>query len=317
MEAGELPDGRPLKAACRWLHDWEIRETSGDWAWKRPSLKPSGWAFQYRNDHYPDVDDTAVVVMLLHRADPERYRAAIERATRWVIGMQSENGGWGAFDADNTYYYLNHIPFADHGALLDPPTVDVTARCLCMLAELGHDRRHPAVRRGLDFLLREQEPDGSWHGRWGVNYIYGTWSSLWAFDALGEDVGAPHVRRAVDWLRARQRPDGGWGEDCASYRGGQGEGVMDMSTPSQTAWALLGLMAAGEWESEAVWRGIAYLESAPREGAAWWEENYTGVGFPGVFYLKYHGYKAYFPLWALARYRNLSNGKGRTAGFGS
>ena len=315
LEADEPPDDWCLRRACRWLEEREIVELHGDWAVNRPDTAPGGWAFQYRNDHYPDVDDTAVVVMALHRADPDRYRPSIRRAAEWILGMQSRNGGWGAFDADNTYSYLNNIPFADHGALLDPPTVDVTARCVGMLAQLGRGRDDPAVRRGLDFLRREQEPDGSWYGRWGVNYIYGTWSALCALNAAGDDPGAPHIRRAVAWLKLRQRDDGGWGEDCATYWP-EGRGEVKLSTPSQTAWAVLGLMAAGEVDSDAVAAGIAYLEFENRSGANWPEEPWTGVGFPRVFYIKYYGYSAYFPLWALARYRRLTGGNDRRVGYG-
>ena len=315
LEAGEDPDGPVLQKATDWLLEREITETVGDWAWRRPGLKPGGWAFQYWNDYYPDVDDTAVVVMALDRAGDPRTRPAIERATDWILGMQSGNGGWGAFDAENEYYYLNAIPFADHGALLDPPTVDVTARCVSMLAQLGYGPGHEAVQRGLDFLRREQEPDGSWFGRWGVNYIYGTWSALSAFNACGEDPAVTHVRKAVDWLKARQRPDGGWGEDCATYWPDRHDSLAG-STASQTAWALLGLMAAGEVESAAVRRGVRYLEAAPRAGAKWHEPHYTGIGFPRVFYLNYHGYSAYFPLWALARYRNLRGGNERRVRYG-
>ena len=304
LEAGEDPDGPVMQKATDWLLEREITETAGDWAWRRPGLKPGGWAFQYWNNHYPDVDDTAVVVMALDRAGDPRSRPAIERATDWILGMQSSNGGWGAFDAENEYYYLNAIPFADHGALLDPPTVDVTARCVSMLAQLGYGPGHEAVQRGLDFLKREQEADGSWFGRWGVNYVYGTWSALAAFNACGEDLSAPHIRKAVDWLKARQRPDGGWSEDCATYWPGRRD-TMTGSTASQTAWALLALMAAGDVGGAAVRRGVAYLEAAPRNSAKWHEPHYTGIGFPRVFYLNYHGYSAYFPLWALARYRNL------------
>lgn len=304
LEAGADPDSPPLQKAIDWLLEREITDVVGDWAWQRPGLQPGGWAFQYRNDYYPDVDDTAVVVMALDRAGDPRCRAAIERATDWILGMQSSNGGWGAFDADNEHYYLNSIPFADHGALLDPPTVDVTARCLSMLAQLGFSRSHPAIKRGLEFLRKEQEADGSWFGRWGVNYVYGTWSALAAFNACEEDLSAPYIRKAVAWLQTRQRPDGGWGEDCATYWPDTRDVAKD-STASQTAWALLALMAAGEVDSAAVRRGVAYLEAAPREGAKWRESLYTGIGFPRVFYLNYHGYSAYFPLWALARYRNL------------
>lgn len=304
MEAGQDPSGQVMLKSNDWLLEREITETVGDWAWRRPGLKPGGWAFQYGNDHYPDVDDTAVVVMALDRSGDPRCRPAIERATDWILGMQSSNGGWGSFDAENEYYYLNSIPFADHGALLDPPTVDVTARCISMLAQLGYSPGNSAVRRGLDFLRREQEPDGSWFGRWGVNYVYGTWSALSAFNICGEDHQAPHIRKAVAWLQSMQRADGGWGEDCATYWTHR-RGEIKTSTASQTAWALLGLMAVGEVDSDAVRRGIAYLAEAPREGAKWREKYYTGIGFPRVFYLNYHGYSAYFPLWALSRYRNL------------
>jgi squalene-hopene/tetraprenyl-beta-curcumene cyclase len=316
LEAGEDPDDGALQRATDWLLAREIDEVAGDWTWRRPGLAPGGWAFQYRNDYYPDVDDTAVVVMALDRAGDPRARPAIERATDWILGMQSGNGGWGAFDAENEYYYLNSIPFADHGALLDPPTVDVTARCLSMLAQLGYRRDHAAVRRGLEFLRREQEADGSWYGRWGVNYIYGTWSALGAFNACGENLAAPHIRKAVAWLESCQRADGGWGEDCASYWPDKCDIPAKASTPSQTAWALLGLMAAGAVDSEAVRRGVAYLESVPRDGAKWRERHYTGIGFPRVFYLAYHGYSAYFPLWALARYRNLKRSNARRVPHG-
>lgn len=307
LEAGEDPAGETLTKAFDWLLEREITGTLGDWAWRRPDLPPSGWAFQYWNDYYPDVDDTAVVVTALHRANDHRYAPAIERAATWICGMQSKNGGWGAFDADNTHYYLNHIPFSDHGALLDPPTVDVSARCLSMLAQLGYGREHPTVAKAIAYLKKEQDPDGSWYGRWGTNYVYGTWSALCALNAAGEDMQAPYLRKAVAWLKSFQRPDGGWGEDGATYweeRRGEAKG----STPSQTAWALLGLMAAGEVDSSEVSRGVDYLLNAPRDGAKWREELYTGVGFPRVFYLRYDGYSAYFPLWALSRYRSLKQG---------
>ena len=315
LEAGEEAQSPAVQKAVDWLLEREITGTYGDWVWRRPGLKPSGWAFQYWNNHYPDVDDTAVVVMALDRLNDPRCGPAIERSTQWVLGMQSRSGGWGSFDPENEYTYLNYIPFADHGALLDPPTVDVTARCLSMLAQLGYQRDHPAVSKAVAFIKREQDDDGSWYGRWGVNYVYGTWSALSALNAVGEDLSAPYVRKAVDWLKTFQRDDGGWGEACSTYwRDRRGE--TRESTPSQTAWGLLGLMAAGEVECESVGRGIAYLEAAPRSGAKWDEALYTGVGFPRVFYLRYDGYSAYFPLWALARYRNLMSGNDRRVGFG-
>ena len=234
LEAGEAPDSAAMELAADWLLEREITDVVGDWVWKRPDLKPGGWAFEYWNDYYPDVDDTAVVVMALHRMDAERYRPAIERAAQWIIGMQSSNGGWGAFDAENDRQYLNAIPFADHGALLDPPTVDVTARCVSMLAQIGYGNDHPAVARGLKFLRREQERDGSWYGRWGVNYIYGTWSALSAFNACGYDMQQPFIRRAVDYLVGGQRADGGWGEGCETYEGDRRGPARD-STPSATS----------------------------------------------------------------------------------
>jgi squalene-hopene/tetraprenyl-beta-curcumene cyclase len=297
-----------VKRGLDWLVERQILDVKGDWAAQRPDLAPGGWAFQYANPHYPDLDDTAVVVMAMDRTDGTRYRRAIDRAVPWLEGLQSKNGGWGAFDADNTNYYLNSIPFADHGALLDPPTADVTARCVSMLGQLGVTSDHPGLRAGIDFLLKTQEPDGSWFGRWGTNYIYGTWSVLCALNAAGLPREAPEIRRAVAWLVSRQRRDGGWGEDGGSYWPGAPHGRADASTPSQTAWALLGLMAAGEVGSEAVRRGIAYLAGSQDANGEWQEASYTAVGFPRVFYLRYHGYRQFFPLWALARYRNLTSG---------
>ncbi len=315
METGLAGDAEPNAPAASWLAKLQILDVKGDWTASRPDVRPGGWAFQYRNDHYPDVDDTAVVAMALHRADPDKYRDNIARAAEWIIGMQSASGGWGSFDADNTHYMLNHIPFADHGALLDPPTADVSARCVGFLAQIGYDRTHPVMVRALDYLRREQEPDGSWFGRWGTNYIYGTWSVLAAFNAAGEDMNAPHIRKAVAWLKSRQREDGGWGEDCATYWA-ERKTEVKASTPSQTAWATLGLMAAGEIESGNVARGIRYLLAAPRDGGKWSEKFYNAVGFPRVFFLRYHGYSAYFPLWALARYRNLLTANSRRPAHG-
>ncbi len=315
LEAGTELDDKVMQGAADWLVERQILDVAGDWAVNAPGLRPGGWAFQYWNDHYPDVDDTAVVVMALHRADPERYKYAIERGTEWIIGMQSRNGGWGAFDIDNEYFFLQHIPFADHGALLDPPTADVSARCLSMLAQLGFNREHDSVQRAIDYLIREQEADGSWFGRWGNNYVYGTWSVLCALNAIGEDMEAPYIRSAVDWLKGRQRPGGGWGEDCASYWQHRRDDVKS-STPSQTSWAVLGLMAAGEVDSVSVKGGVEYLLNSPRDGGKWQEEYFNAVGFPRVFYLRYHGYSAYFPLWTLARYRNLRNQDDKLPRFG-
>ena len=315
MEAGVAPGDERLDKACEWLRGRQILNVRGDWIANRGDIRPGGWAFQYWNDYYPDVDDTAVVGMALHRADEHASRENIDRAVEWVEGMQSGNGGWGAFDADNEYYFLEHIPFADHGALLDPPTVDVSARCIGFMAQLGYKRNDPAMVRALDYLRREQEPDGSWFGRWGTNYVYGTWSALAALNAVGEDPNSEMVHKAVTWLKSRQRPDGGWGEDCATYWTDRKD-ECKASTPSQTAWAVLGLMAAGEVESEEVKRGIEFLLKAPRDGGKWEEELYNAVGFPRIFYLRYHGYSAYFPLWALARYRSLRQSNSKTTPYG-
>jgi len=305
-----------LRGALDWLEGKQVLDVVGDWAAARPNLRPGGWPFQYANPHYPDLDDTAAVGLALDRFDGPRYRHAIERAAEWILGMQSANGGWGAFDADNNRFYLNHIPFADHGALLDPPTADVSARCLGFLAQLGYGADHPSVAAAVAYLSREQESDGSWFGRWGTNYVYGTWSVLSALNAIGMAPEAPEIRRGVAWLLARQRDDGGWGEGGESYWPDGPRGEAGYSTPSQTAWALLGLMAAGEVENPAVARGIAYLIASQDDDGNWDEPWYTAVGFPRVFYLRYHGYRAFFPLWALARYRRLVAGNSRQVAFG-
>jgi squalene-hopene/tetraprenyl-beta-curcumene cyclase len=302
-------------AACAWLHARQILDVVGDWAVRRPGLRPGGWAFQYANPHYPDVDDTAVVGMLLHRNGGPAFAGSIERAREWIIGMQSSDGGWGAFEPENTHLYLNNIPFADHGALLDPPTADVTARCVSFLAQIGMASDDPILVRALSFLRREQEDDGSWFGRWGTNYIYGTWSVLCAFNAAGVGADDPSVRRAAAWLLSVQRGDGGWGEDEETYRLAP-SGRYKESTPSQTAWALLGLMAAEEFDNPAVTRGIEYLVANQREDGGWREVPYNAVGFPRVFYLRYHGYRWYFPLLALARYRNLRRCNTHRIAFG-
>ncbi len=303
-----------VKAACDWLLTKEITDTRGDWAVECPDAPIGGWAFQYENDHYPDVDDTAVVAMLLARQGDPKYDAPIKRARDWIVAMQSRNGGWGAFDANNDREFLNHIPFADHGALLDPPTVDVTARCVSFLAQIGEKLDSPVMARAMDYLRREQEADGSWFGRWGTNYIYGTWSTLCALNAVGLSHDDPAIVRAVAWLVAKQRGDGGWGEDCETYYAGTEHGAYVESTPSQTAWAVLGLMAAGQQKSDAVRRGVAYLMASQKHDGTWDEEPYTAVGFPRVFYLRYHGYKLFFPLLALSRFANMTrSNEGRVA----
>ena len=312
--------GASTDAACDWLRARQITDVAGDWSVRRPDLRPGGWAFQYENPHYPDVDDTAVVGMLLHRNGDPVHAESIARAKEWILGMQSAgggklDGGWGAFEPENIHLYLNHIPFADHGALLDPPTSDVTARCVSFLAQIGMASDEPAMARALAFLRREQEPNGSWFGRWGTNFIYGSWSVLCALNAAGIPAEDPAVRRAAAWLISVQREDGGWGEDEESYAHAP-PGVYKAPTPSQTDWAVLGLMAAGEADNPAVSRGIAFLARTQRSDGEWDEKPYTAVGFPKVFYLKYHGYRLYFPLLALARYRTLSRGNTKRVGFG-
>jgi squalene-hopene/tetraprenyl-beta-curcumene cyclase len=317
---GERAIGQARKG-LEWLVPNQILDVKGDWAARRPDLRPGGWAFQYANPHYPDVDDTAVVVMAMDRAQGfgghVDFQPSIAPAREWILGMQSENGAWGAFDADNECYYLNNIPFADHGALLDPPTEDVTARCVSMLVQIGDaPEKSAAVARGIDYLRRTQMEEGSWYGRWGMNYIYGTWSVLCALNAAGIDHTAPEFRKAVAWLVKIQNSDGGWGEDGMSYRLDYRGYEPAPSTASQTAWALLGLMAAGEVDHPAVKRGIDYLSSTQGNDGFWDEPRYTATGFPRVFYLRYHGYAKFFPVWALARYRNLKSANARSVAFG-
>jgi squalene-hopene/tetraprenyl-beta-curcumene cyclase len=316
LETRDAEAERRVALGLDWLKHRQVLDVKGDWEEERPGVRPGGWAFQYNNAHYPDLDDTAVVVMALDRAkdriapDPE-FAQAIARGAEWVEGLQSRNGGWGAFDADNAYYYLNNIPFADHGALLDPPTDDVSGRCIGMFAQLGVAADDPRVARGIAFLRKSQLKDGSWFGRWGVNYVYGTWSALAGLNAAGVSADDPMIRRAAGWLVAIQNEDGGWGEDCASYKLDYSGYEPAPSTASQTAWALLGLMAAGEVDHPAVARGVRYLQKTQGADGLWGQEHYTGGGFPRVFYLRYHGYPRFFPLWAMARYRNLVAGNSR------
>ena len=323
LEVGSAEAESAARAGLEWLRPRQVLDVAGDWAAQRPDVRPGGWAFQYANAHYPDLDDTAVIVMAMHRAgerlDTERsqFDEAVARGREWVVGLQSKDGGWAAFDADNTSHYLNNIPFADHGALLDPPTADLTGRCVSMLAQLDEEApTSPALARGVAWLMHDQREDGSWYGRWGMNYIYGTWSALSALNAAGVDQLSPTVRKAVAWLEAIQNPDGGWGEDGSSYKLDYRGYEHARSTPSQTAWALLALMAAGKVESRAVERGISYIAERQGKDGFWPEERFTAVGFPRVFYLRYHGYAKFFPLWALARYRGLRRGNSRTVAYG-
>jgi squalene-hopene/tetraprenyl-beta-curcumene cyclase len=321
LEVGDPQCDAAVTRSLAWLKPLQVLDVKGDWAEWRPNVRPGGWAFQYRNDHYPDLDDTAVVAMAMDRsralvAGEAAYDEAIDRGREWVEGLQSANGGWGAFDADNTYHYLNNIPFADHGALLDPPTVDVAARCVSFLAQLGEASDTPRMKAALAYLEREQEADGSWFGRWGVNYVYGTWSALCALNAAGLAPDSPMVAKGADWLIRIQNPDGGWGESCDSYKLDYKGYEPAPSASSQTAWALLGLMAAGRKDHPAVARGIAWLTANQDSEGVWPEDTYTGGGFPRVFYLRYHGYSKIFPLWALARYRNLSRANSARVAFG-
>ncbi|HEX4043002.1 MAG TPA: squalene--hopene cyclase [Xanthobacteraceae bacterium] len=318
LEVGGENTNAQVKRGLDWLKPMQVLDVKGDWIARRGDVRPGGWAFQYANPHYPDVDDTAVVAMAMHRMEglPQAdYGEAIARATEWIVGMQSENGGWGAFDADNDYYYLNNIPFADHGALLDPPTEDVSARCLSLLAQLG-DTQSGCATRAIDYLRKTQASDGSWYGRWGMNYIYGTWSVLCALNAAGVPRDAPEMRKAAAWLASIQNEDGGWGEDGSSYKLDYRGYEKAPSTASQTAWGVLGLIAAGELDHAAVARGIEYLADHQGADGFWTEERYTATGFPRVFYLRYHGYAKFFPLWALARYRNLKSGNARAVAWG-
>lgn len=292
------------RRALDWLLSRQLRDEPGDWRDYRPNLPGGGWAFQFRNDAYPDLDDTAVVARALQQSpDHERHGDAIERAANWLVGMQSRNGGFAAFDADNDHQWLNQIPFADHGALLDPPTSDVSGRVLTLLSMLDRPQDRTSRERVMRFLLAEQTHEGAWFGRWGTNYIYGTWSVLVALRAAGMPPDATQVRHAVTWLKSVQQADGGWGEGNDSYLDPQLRGRGARSGPTQTAWALLALMAAGEADSPAAARGVEYLLKTQVNGE-WQEARFNAPGFPRVFYLKYHGYSRYFPYWALVRYRN-------------
>ncbi|WP_176114087.1 squalene--hopene cyclase [Burkholderia cepacia] len=321
LETGDARAEEAVLRGLEWLRPLQILDVRGDWISRRPHVRPGGWAFQYANAHYPDVDDTAVVAVAMDRAQKLRqndaYRDSIARAREWVVGMQSSDGGWGAFEPENTQYYLNNIPFSDHGALLDPPTADVSGRCLSMLAQLGETplNSEPA-RRALDYMLKEQEPDGSWYGRWGMNYVYGTWTALCSLNAAGLTPDDPRMKRGAQWLLSIQNKDGGWGEDGDSYKLNYRGFEQAPSTASQTAWALLGLMAAGEVNNPAVARGVDYLIANQNEEGLWDEARFTATGFPRVFYLRYHGYRKFFPLWALARYRNLKRDNTTRVTFG-
>ncbi|MGZ4854494.1 MAG: squalene--hopene cyclase [Candidatus Angelobacter sp.] len=295
-------DPRMLKAAD-WILSKEVR-TKGDWAVKVPNVEPGGWYFEFNNEFYPDVDDSAMVLLGLDKVENprERYQHEVcQRAIDWIFAMQCKNGGWASFDKDNTRMVFQNIPFADHNAMLDPPTVDITGRVLEMLAAYGISGDDKRVKKAIKFILSEQEPDGSWFGRWGVNYIYGTMLVLRGLQAVGVDHHEPYVQQGAEWLRMVQNSDGGWGESCGSYDDATTRGI-GPSTPSQTAWAIMGLLAAGDTRSESVQRGILFLLETQRTDGHWDEDQYTGTGFPRVFYLAYHLYRDYFPLVALSAY---------------
>jgi squalene-hopene/tetraprenyl-beta-curcumene cyclase len=301
LDAGVAPDDPAVLRAADWLFDEQIT-APGDWQVRRPGLPAGGWAFEFDNDNYPDTDDTAEIILALRRVthpDTKRVAAALNRAVEWTTGMQSRDGGWGAFDADNTSTLSTKLPFCDFGAVIDPPSADVTAHVVEMLAGEGRADA-PPCRRGVAWLLANQEPDGSWFGRWGANYVYGTGAAVPALVAAGVDAGSARIRSAAQWLEHHQNHDGGWGEDMRSYvdRGWAGHGA---STASQTGWALLALLAAGE-DSDAVRRGIEWLVARQRPDGGWDENQFTGTGFPGHFYINYHMYRLVFPMWALGRY---------------
>ncbi|MFI0902671.1 squalene--hopene cyclase [Streptomyces sioyaensis] len=304
-DAGVPADHPQLVKAAEWMLAEQI-DRPGDWSVRRPQLPSGGWAFEFENDNYPDIDDTAEVVLALRRVkhpDPQRVEAAVRRAVRWNFGMQSRDGGWGAFDVDNTSPFPNRLPFCDFGEVIDPPSADVTAHVVEMLADVGrtHD---PRTRRGIAWLLAEQDPCGAWFGRWGTNYLYGTGSVLPALAAVGIPRSHPAVRRAVRWLEGVQNDDGGWGEDQRSYQDKEQWAGRGASTASQTAWALMALLAAGERDGEAVRRGVRWLAATQREDGSWDEPYFTGTGFPWDFSINYHLYRQVFPLTALGRYLN-------------
>ncbi|MDE0821470.1 MAG: squalene--hopene cyclase, partial [Opitutales bacterium] len=308
LDSGLPSDHPALVRAGEWIISKQVT-TRGDWKVKNPNAEPGGWAFEFYNELYPDTDDTAEILLFLNRVEitDNRWKLSeCQRAMDWLLRMQSKSGGWGAFDVDNDKEVLNEVPFADHKALLDPATVDVTSRILWMLAKWGFNKQHPQVKRAIEFVKERQEIDGCWFGRWGVNYIYGTFLALNGLRAIGEDMKDRFSRKAVRWLESHQNEDGGWGETCQSYTEPSLRGRCK-STASQTAWALLGLVAADEAQSSVVKRGVAYLIDTQKKSGefsgSWWEDEFTGTGFPIHFFIKYHMYQHFFPLMALSRYR--------------
>jgi squalene-hopene/tetraprenyl-beta-curcumene cyclase len=311
---GGLPEDHPSwNRAVQWLIAKEVRHT-GDWRIRRPGLEPTGWHFQFRNAFYPDLDDSAMVMLGLHRSPLSREpatTAAIRRGVDWLLSMQNRDGGWAAYDVDIDNQVLTKLPFADHNAMLDPSCADITARVVELLGTLGYRQEHPSVKRALDYLFRTQEPEGCWYGRWGVNYIYGTWQVLQGLRTIEFPMDHPAIEDAVRWLLSTQQPSGAWGETCRTYDEPSLKGTGE-ATPSQTAWATLGLIAAGRAETEPVKRGILYLIETQLADGSWDEQFFTGTGFPQVFYLRYHYYRIYFPMMAIARYRALVRGQETT-----
>ena len=304
-ESGYAPTDA-MRRAADWILDKEVR-SKGDWSVKRPNLEPSGWYFELANEFYPDIDDTAQVLLGLKHAqasDTAKQRVCQARAVEWLLGMQSSDGGWAAFDVDNNWEFLSDVPFADHNAMLDPTCPDITGRVLEALCAFGLEGAHPAVRKGVDYLIRTQGLDGSWYGRWGVDYVYGTFLALRGLQAAGESDREAHVLRAGEWLRSIQNADGGWGESCASYD--NDAFVAAPSSASQTAWAVLGLIAGGDTTSSSVKAGVQFLTGTQRADGLWDENAATGTGFPRVFYLTYHLYRNAFPLLALSAWQKVT-----------
>lgn len=309
----ENPPTPELRRVADWLLTKEVRR-KGDWAVKRPKVEPSGWAFEFNNEFYPDVDDTAMVLLAFKQtkaSDPVKQQACMKRAIDWLLAMQGKDGGWAAFDADNNWSILSHVPFADHNAMLDPSCPDISGRVMEALVACGIKPSHPAIRNGVEYLLKAQEQDGSWYGRWGVNYIYGTFLALRGLRAAGVGENEPCIQRGLEFIRAYQNPDGGWGESCASYD--ENRFIQNASTPSQTAWAILALLAGGDLRSESLYNGVAYLLSTLNADGTWDEEYSTGTGFPSVFYLCYTEYRNTFPLLALAQFQKITANKENAA----
>ena len=305
QQLGDERSQTGIEKALKWLAGKQLLDEPQDWNFNRPTAKSGGWPFQFQNSHYPDLDDTAAVAYAMHKSGDTTFDHTVQRAAEWICGMQCNNGGFASFDADNDHTYLNEIPFADHGALLDPPTEDVSGRCVMLFAQLA-PKYQSGEKKCLDYLFRSQEADGSWFGRWGTNYIYGTWSVLMGLEEAGLGERHESVQRAAAWLKHVQRDEGGWGEGCDTYFEPSKRGHGERSTSFHTAWALLGLMSSGEVHSDSVRRGIDFLLRTQQANGFWSDPDFNAPGFPRVFYLKYHGYDKYFPLLALARYRNLT-----------